>query len=93
MGGFRAVQDCKNTYGDFIRIFRTEGVSETRFDEIQVKEIHAKDLKWNTEIAVDHCHTYNRDDEYEVTDFRYVKFFPHKILQRLYTRKKVKKML
>lgn len=83
---YRAIQDCVNCYGDFLKIYRIDELSENRIEEHFVKSIHAKDISFSENRGIDHIHTYNVSDTYEAIDFNYRKIYPNKVFIRLWQR-------
>lgn len=81
---FRSIQNCEKTYGDYLKIFEVSSISETEITEKEVMQIHADDIVLIDNPGINHCHTYNRNENYEVVDFRYDKFFPNKVFRRLW---------
>lgn len=82
-GLYRVVQDCVRCYGDFLHLFSINKISNEKFDEIKVGELHAPDIVFDDGLRKEYIHTYNTDGVYEVIDFRYRKHYPLKAYARL----------
>lgn len=81
---YRAIQDCEKCYGDFLRFYSVDKISDTEIEEHEIRRVHATELKLDENRGVQRTHTYNRNDKYEVIDFWYPKIYPNKFLLRLW---------
>lgn len=71
---YRVLQDCVRCYGDFMHVFEVKECNEKCIDEIEVGEIHAQDIVFDDSIQKEYTHTYNRDEIYEIIDYRTERF-------------------
>lgn len=81
---YRAVQDCTNCYGDYIKIYKIDRIDENRIEEQFIKEIHADEVLFSENRGIEHIHTLNVSETYEVIDFRYRKIYINKLFIRLW---------
>ena len=89
----RVIQDCEETYGDYLHIFRINEFTDENFSEEEILQVRMGDVHVEPDNGrLEHIHTYNRDSRYETIDFRYWKFYPDKFFihhwQRVYRRNK-----
>lgn len=80
----RVIQDCKKTYGDFLKIFSVYQLNKDVFEETKDKEIRVEDLKFDVSEKFEHIHQYSKSEVYEAIDFRYEKFYFNKLFWFLY---------
>lgn len=81
---YRVIQDCVACYGDFLRFYRIDELSREVINETEIMRKYASDIKLDKNRGIQHIHTYNRNEKYEVIDFLYRKFYPNKIFLRLW---------
>lgn len=81
---YRAIQDCTNCYGDFLRFYKISTLSRDTINETEIMRKYASDVTLDKNRGIRHIHTYNRNERYEVIDFLYRKFYPNKIFLRLW---------
>ncbi len=79
----RVIQDCVDFYGDYLKIYKVDKLSENNFDETLQKEIRISDLRFNSRIHFEHVHQYSVSDEYEVVDVFFNKFCISKLFRYL----------
>lgn len=96
---YHVIQDCEKAYGDFLHVYKTTKFTENELQEEKVGEIHPSNVEWMPKKAeMQHLHTYNCDEQYEVIDLQYMKTYPdkffihqsHEILKRIKGRKSKK---
>jgi hypothetical protein len=80
----RVIQDCRNTYGDYLKIYSVNKLDKEAFEEKLEKEIRIEDIKFKVSDKFDHIHQYSKSDGYDVIDVRYEKFYFNKLLWFLY---------
>lgn len=80
----RVIQDCRNTYGDYLKIYFVNKLNREVFDEKFEKEIRIEDIKFKGSNKFEHIHQYSKSDNYDVIDVRYEKFYLNKIFWFLY---------
>jgi hypothetical protein len=80
----RVIQDCRNTYGDYLKIYSVNKLDKETFEEQLEKEIRIEDIKFKVSDEFEHIHQYSKSDGYDVIDVRYEKFYFNKLLWFLY---------
>lgn len=72
----RVAQDCANSdYGHALEFLETENLSLDNYSEKHIKEITVSDLKISGSLrGASGIHTYNREDGFEVVDFKLCTF-------------------
>lgn len=83
---YRAIQDCERIYGDFLKIYEIDKISDNELEEHLVKTLHADDFNFDVNNKIERCHTYNQSKRYEVMDFNCEKFYPNKFIMRFWQR-------
>lgn len=74
-----AIQDGILAYGDYLHIYEIEEFSKDAFHEREIAQIKPYDLEYtNDNNKLEHIHTYNRDEKYEVVDVQYKRIYPNK---------------
>ena len=80
---FRVIQDCKQTYGDFLRFYKVDAINEKKFDEHQIREMRIEDFRIAGNDKFSHTHQYSESLHYSVIDYHYQRFYWNKIIRFL----------
>lgn len=80
---YRSVQDCVECYGDFLHLFEIKKYGVNIWEEVEKGQLTAEDLQFDCDYGIEHIHTYNKNNEYEIVDFRYRKLYPLKLFARM----------
>ncbi len=72
----RVAQDCSNMdYGHALEFLEIENMSIDNYAEKYIREVNVSDLKINGGLrGVSGIHTYNREDDFEVVDYKLCTF-------------------
>lgn len=82
---YRVAQDCSNNdYGRALEFLKVENMSVDGYSEKMYKEINVSDIKTVSHVrGIAGTHTYNRDGEFEVIDFKLCTFSLKSTLQKI----------
>ncbi len=82
---FRVAQNCSNNdYGHAVEFLQIDSLSTENYSERKVKEITVSDIKTEKRIrGAAGIHTYNREDKFEVIDFKLCTFSVKATLQKI----------
>lgn len=79
------LQDGILAYGDFLHLYEVETFHVDCFKEREIGSVHVKDFRYeNDNKKLEHIHTFNCNDKYEVIDLQYPKTYPNKLLIHWY---------
>ena len=79
------LQDGVRAYGDYLHIYEVEEFSNEAFKEYELNSIRVNDLEYvNDNGRLEHIHTFNCNDDYEVIDLQYNKTYPNKFIIHWY---------
>lgn len=81
---YRAIQDCERCYGDFLKIYEIDEISDGVLNEKLVKTLRVEDFNFDVNKKIERCHTYNQSERFEVMDFNCEKFYPNKFIMRFW---------
>lgn len=74
-----AMQDGILAYGDFLHIYEVDEFTREVFNEREICQVKVDDLTYkNGNNKLEHIHTYNRNELYEVVDVQYKRIYPNK---------------
>ena len=87
LGGiYRVTQDCRACYGDYLHLLKVDSINMRSLEDHEIRELHFSDFSFDNCKGIKHVHTLNSNAEYKIVDFRARCFYPHKLLQRLWTK-------
>lgn len=79
------LQDGVQAYGDYLHIYEVDEFSQATFREHKVGTVRVNDLQYkNDNGKLEHIHTFNCNEKYEVIDLQYPKVYPQKIFIHWY---------
>lgn len=79
------LQDGVRAYGDYLHVYEVDELSNDTFKEHEIRSIRVNDLKYvNDNGRLEHIHTFNCNDDYEVIDLQYNKTYPNKFIIHWY---------
>ncbi len=74
----RVIQDCKKTYGDFVKFYEVDTLNDRQFEEHLIKEKRVEDYCFDKNRSFAHTHQYSVSENYEVIDYHYPRFYWNK---------------
>ena len=82
---YHVLQDGVLAYGDYLHVYEVDEFNTKIFKEHEIKTIRVNDLDYaNNNGSLEHIHTYNCNEHYEVIDLQYPKIYPNKLLIHWY---------
>jgi len=81
---YRAVQDCKNTYGERVYIYMKDEDTDKLYCETKIGSVETKNIELTPKLShITKTHTFNRTNNIEVVDYLYNRFYITKPLQKI----------
>ena len=82
---YHVLQDGVLAYGDYLHVYEVDEFTSETFREHEVDSIHVNDLQYeNDNGKLEHIHTFNCNEKYEVIDLQYPKVYPQKVFMHWY---------
>lgn len=79
------LQDGVRAYGDYLHVYEVDEFTEKTFKEHKIASVRVNDLQYkNDNGKLEHIHTFNCNEVYEVIDLQYLKIYPQKMFMHWY---------
>lgn len=82
----RPIQECKNCYGEYLKIYELKKMNNFYFEESFIRNIKIENIQFDINKQFERVHQYSKSDNYEVIDYYFKKYYWNKPIRLLFQR-------